>query len=157
MAASAIEIYDLLAALFCLPGEFRGDPDAGEAFLSELRDGTARTTGNQSLRCSITILIGEDASRTFNLHIQLPVDTSSGQSVRLHLAQPAWLERKPYEKLSEQLAKSLEEGPGLEDPSAHTLAAVDYLKEHAPAYIPAEKIDVISAGQSARNPDSPLV
>ena len=157
MAASVIETYDLLAALFCLPGEFQGDPDADEASLSGLRDGTATTAGNHSLRCSVAVLVNEDASRALNLHIQLPLDTSSGQSVRLHLAQPAWLERKPYEKLSEQLARTLEEGPGLEDPSAHVLAGVDSLKEHAPTYIPTERLKVSSAGQPARDPDCALV
>lgn len=134
MATPAVEIYDLLASLFCLPGEFDGDPDIEEASLSRLRDGKSPSIDFTTLKCTIHVSPGEDASRSLALHVQLPVD---GHTVRLHLAQPAWLARRPYEKLSEELRSALAEAPSSdEDPSAHVLAAVEYLKEQSSAYLP---------------------
>lgn len=157
MTSSAIETYDLLAALFCLPGEFQQDPDVDEALLSELRDGSARVHTIEALRCIINILLEDDVSRSLALHVRLPFATSGGQTVKLHLAQPAWLERKPFGKLSEELRVSLESGPGQEDPSALVMAAVEFLKENGPAYMPMASSRCEADVKIQRQPTDPLV
>ena len=157
MASSAIETYDLLAALFCLPGEFQQDPDVDEAFLSEFRDGNTTIHAPEALRCTINILLEDDASRSLALHVRLPFASSGGKTVKLHLAQPAWLERKPFDKLSEELRVSLQGGPGQEDPSALVMAAVEFLKENGPAYLPSASSRCEADVKVQRQPTDPLV
>ena len=136
---SCLETLDVLSSLFCLEGELTLDDETVDE-VHRLRNALDSNRGSDSvsfeaLRFTIRVSASDvDGNGLYkDACIALRVLLRRAAPVDITLGQPAWMARKHFQQLSEQLDGIVKAGAGPDsapDATATVLEAVEFVREH---------------------------
>lgn len=130
---SCLETLDVLSSLFCMEGELTLDEETVEE-VKRMREGR-HSASFEELRCTIRVAVtnDDDHGADKDTYITLRVRLHPAKRVQMTLGHPAWMARKQFQQLSEQLYDFLSTGTSADtalDPTATVLEAVEFVREH---------------------------
>ena len=133
---SCLETLDVLSSLFCLEGELTLDDETVDE-VHRLRNALDSNRGSDSvsfeaLRFTIRVSASDvDGNGLYKDALRVLLRRAA--SVDITLGQPAWMARKHFQQLSEQLDGIVKAGAGPDsapDATATVLEAVEFVREH---------------------------